>query len=224
MNGLYAGPPGGKGVSKVSLKFLNRGTLTNGVRQIALTSNGLGSSVISNIGDQHKWFRITRMEVLLYPPNSLATNEGVLLTYMPGADLTTPVDHSDVESPYVVYQLGGGASANLAVPAVRLRIPRAALISQVQWYATNSAATEPGLDTIGSLFLVSTLITYGGEVSVLIDVDVEFKGLLDPDVTSLRLMRHIATRDRRFSAVAPLIRDIVKKAESKKGPSRLDPL
>jgi len=138
------------------------------------------------MADLYQWYRITHLSVQVLASGtedvSGELNGTGYVQYTPGTGHTNPVDYNDLEGPHIVAFPVDIATVGYHPPA--LSVPRSALVSQVQWFATDDASIDD-LNCPGTLFfLLSQTPASTVTVPVLIKYSVEFQGPLDPDVTA----------------------------------------
>jgi hypothetical protein len=131
--------------------------------------------------DLYRYFRITNLRA--YVHTGQTTTVVNILAYHPGVVATDPVNIQDFEFDNMVSWTGSGTARTAFRPPV-LQVGRGDLSGLLPWYYTEGQG-DPEADTVGTLFFWGDDLGTSS-VYFAIDMDVEFKDAVDPDVTLQR--------------------------------------
>jgi hypothetical protein len=169
------------------MSWIDVGTMSSGIDTIPFRSSATQSTRFATMQDLYRYYRITHIRATIVP--TIATvNESFCVMWVPGATHTAPVNQTDCESEHMV--LLGGLQT---VPEV-LIVPRNSLVNLLPWYLTDDDGDD-SLNVIGNIFVVSSNTSATHIISMKIDIDVEFKDQLDPDVTLARMRKTVVKLD-----------------------------
>ncbi len=148
---------------------------------------------ITTLSSLYRYFRMKKIKVILPPGGKDVSTglieRGILATFVPGSGHTAPINLTDVESNYV----------EAVAPGERVRhelvLDHSALHPMVPWYISEGVGTDANLESCGTIYFFSLsnsnghgysmLTTDSASFTVMLEITVEFKDPMDPDVTAL---------------------------------------
>ncbi len=120
------------------------------------------TSYTQSLAAVHRFYRFTRMRVILLP-NNYAAN--IYVQYVPGGGSSTAGAADDnIEAEFCAFM-----NAYTTVPQ-GIDVPRRALVTSQPWFATNGDASDIYLDTMGQVNFEST-----GAVEVFFKLVIEYE-------------------------------------------------
>jgi hypothetical protein len=170
------------GVIKGNISFLTNVTFTS-VAAVQLTMDNSICLALAELDSVYRFFRWTRVKVTIYQA-ILGTGTAIAAWYIPSGVNTAPTSIVDCEAEHMTYTTIYTSNAMLTVPQSFV-IPRRSLINEVQWFLTSGAGGIAELDGPGRLAFATTTSVTSATYRFKLDVDYEFKGILEPSINML---------------------------------------